>query len=127
MIFILAGGAAFLLYRPLAFPLFTIAGMVAATRLVIKIGEVYHSETIDTALLHLARFRSKHKFIQAAALIAILATAIFSWKIACALSVPFGVYAGAVVGLDYYLGAQEVRRREERAGILRTGGAVYLA
>ena len=127
VIFLIGGAVAFVLYRPLAPPLFVIAGTVVATRLVIKIGEVYDFKPMEKMQIHLAHFRDKHKYIQVAAVIGILIVAVFSWQVACVLAVPFGFYAAVVVGLDFYLAAQEVRRRGEKRGIFPSGKAIFLS
>lgn len=125
--FVIAGLAAIIFFPALAPPLFIIAGVIVATRLVIKIGNVYNVEIIDKVQTFLAYFRDKHKYIQLAALIGILAVALFSWPAACVLAVPFGIYAGVVIGLDYYVSVQEGHRRRERAGPPgREAKAVYL-
>lgn len=127
MTFLIAGGAAYVLWPVLAPPFFTISATIVATRLVIKVAELYNLKLIEKTQLYLAQFRDKHKYLQIAAVVGILAVSIFCWQAACVLALPFGIYAAVVVGLDYYIGAQTVRRRQELSGSPPSGRAVYLS
>lgn len=126
MLFVVGGGLAHAFYPVFAPPLFMIAGSIVVTRLVIKLAERYHFQPLEKAQVSLAHFRDKHKYIQIAAAIGILAVAIFSWQVACILAIPFGIYAAVVVGLDYYGAAQEVRRRQENRGTFSPENGVLL-
>jgi hypothetical protein len=116
MAFVIAGGIAFIFWPVLAPPLLTVACTIAATRLVIKISNIYAFKAVEKLQLKLACFRDKHKLIQVASVIAIVVVGAFCWQAACVIAVPFGIYAAVIIGLDYYKATQAVNQRQLNNG-----------
>lgn len=125
--FAIAGAIAFAFWPTFAAPLLTIAGAIVATRLVVKIAERYHFKAVEKVLIQLSVFRTKHKYIQVAAVIGIIAITFFCWQLACALAVPVGIYAAVVIGLDDYIGLQSYGRKQANARIpLAKDGKIFI-
>lgn len=116
--FFIAGGISLFLWPAIAPPLLVIAGTVVATRLVIKIIDLYTPPLGEKALLCFAHFHGKHLFLLVVGVVIVLATAILCWQAACVLAIPLGIYLTVVSELNYYTAAQEVQKKQEQSSVL---------
>lgn len=109
--FVAAGIICLFFSPPLAIPFFTIACVMLITELVVNIMQRYHENTVEKVLIKVDEFRRAHPYLQIAALVGIVITAIFLWPVACMLAIPFGIYINLVIELDFYQSLQAIQRR----------------
>lgn len=95
-----------------AVPLFSVAGSLTITGLVMKISDHYHIEIIDQLKLKATCIQIKHPKLQAITLVFFLFVTPFIPKVGCIIGVGVGVCTGLLIGIEHIKALQRKKRAE---------------
>ncbi len=111
--YVILGVAMKILFPPFAIPLFVLAGSILATRLVIKLSNLYNLEFVQSVRMKARLLEAKFPYIHVAFFAGALAVSVFSGFVSAIIAAPTGVYTGVIVDMNF---SDDRKRRKQSSG-----------